>query len=374
MKKVKIERFIRNLSKCLRGILKSLGNIDLHKIRHILIIGLVVGIIFLIPVVFGSLSNSKYKEIDIKDTGKKDSVKVEKEGKAIDIKTDYIKVYRSSGKLEEINLEEYVIGVVGSELPLSFEKEAMIAQGVLARTFAVSKMITPCSKAKKYGGDICDTVHCQVYGEISERLASSGKDASKLKSKVINSVKATNGEVLSYEGFLVRYPQYFSMSSGKTENIEDVFNVEVPYLRSVNSKWDESLEKYKMQTSYSYKKFSEVINTKYSKANIKANNVNNQIKILSRTEGGSVKEIQLGGITIKGTEFRTLFGIRSANFDIEFKDEIIVTTKGYGHGVGMSQWGANSMAKEGKSYKNILEHYYTDVELKKINKVKIEIE
>ncbi|MGL4742627.1 MAG: stage II sporulation protein D [Sarcina sp.] len=374
MKNIKIERFIRELGKRIKHILRVLGRIDLHKIRHILIIVLVIIIIFMIPIIFGSLSNSKYKEINIKDTGKESITKVDKPGKIIDIDTNSIKVLRTNGEVEKINLEEYVTGVVGSELPLSFEKEAMIAQGILARTFAVSKMLTPCSKAKAKGGDICDTVHCQVYSPIENRIESMGKDANKFKDKVNNSVKSTKGEVLSYDGFLVRYPQYFSMSSGKTENIEDVFSVEVPYLRSVSSEWDKKLEKYEMKTSYSYDKFVDTINSNYKGANITKKNLNKQIEILSKTEGGSIKEIRLGKVTIKGTEFRTLFGIRSANFDIKLGDEVVITTKGYGHGVGMSQWGANSMAKEGSNHKEILAHYYTDVAISDIKKVKIEIE
>lgn len=277
------------------------------------------------------------------------------------------KVYMTSEKkVKKIDVEEYILGVVSSEMPATFEEEALKAQAIAARTFYYSKRLKNCDLAN--GGEICDSVHCQAYMDKDERLKKWPKDEREAYyEKVKKAVEDTKGQVLTYDNEIVLYPQFFSTSSGKTENAEDVFSSQVPYLKSVNSEGEQVSTSYESEKEITNKDFAAIINAKYKKANLSSSNINKKIRIKSRTDGGSVKEIQLGGTTIKGTEFRKLFDLKSANFTLEYsKNKIKIKCKGNGHGVGMSQWGANLMAKEGKGYSEILKHYYTGIEIGKI--------
>lgn len=291
-------------------------------------------------------------------------------GKEVNISVkgeDKAKVYiTKEKKVKEIDVEEYILGVVSSEMPASFEEEALKAQAIAARTFYYSKRKNNCSLAN--GGEICDGVHCQAYMDKEERLKKwSDKDRDKNYEKIKKAVDDTKGKVLTYNGEIVLYPQFFSTSAGKTENAEDVFSSQVPYLKSVSSEGEEVSSAYESEKEVTNKDFVEIVNAKYNNAKLKVDNINKKIEIKSRTEGGSVDEIKLGGVTIKGTEFRKLFDLKSANFTLEYlKDKIKIKCKGNGHGVGMSQWGANIMAKDGKGYEEILKHYYTGIELGKI--------
>ncbi|AQM59230.1 MULTISPECIES: stage II sporulation protein D [Clostridium] len=278
-----------------------------------------------------------------------------------------VKVYRTNTKkIEEMDVEEYILGVVSSEMPAKFELEALKAQAVAARTFYYSKREKKCNLSK--GAEICDGVHCQAYMSKNERMSKWANDEKNDNyNKIKRAVQETSGMVLSYGGELVKYPQFFSTSSGKTENSEDVFSNTVPYLKSTSSPGEEISNVYQTEKEISNKEFVNVINSNYKKAALKESDIKSKISIKSRTEGGSVNDIQIGGVTIKGTEFRKLFDLRSANFNIEYlKDKVKIVCKGNGHGVGMSQWGANVMAKNGKKYDEILKHYYSGVDVKKV--------
>ena len=177
--------------------------------------------------------------------------------------------------------------------------------------------------------------------------------------KLIKRLKTTSGEVLTYNNELVMEPYYFSTSSGKTENSEEVFSTAIPYLRSVESPGEETVKNAKSIKIVKYKELSQIINNNYNNSKVTSINIKNQIKIVDRTEGGSVKNIKVGSITMTGSKFRTMLGLKSSNFEIMFNAASIeIDCSGYGHGVGMSQWGADAMAKAGKNYNEILTHYY----------------
>lgn len=292
------------------------------------------------------------------------------DGKEISISVkgkDKAKVYiTKEKKVKEIDVEEYILGVASSEMPASFEEEALKAQAIAARTFYYSKRMKNCNLAN--GGEICDSVHCQVYMSKEERLKKwSDKDRDKNYEKIKKAVDDTKGSVLTYNGEIVLYPQFFSTSAGKTENAEDVFSSKVPYLKSVNSEGEEVSSAYESEKEVTNKDFVDIVNSKYNKSKLKVDNLKEKVEIKSRTEGGAVLDIKLGGETIKGTDFRKLFDLKSANFTLEYsKDKVKIKCKGNGHGVGMSQWGANIMAKDGKGYEEILKHYYTGIEIGKI--------
>lgn len=292
---------------------------------------------------------------------------VEEKNIPLDISIEKIKVYISSeGKIKELNIEDYVKGVVCSEMPLNFNKEALKAQAIVARTYATGHVLKGgCSK---YGGDVCDTVHCQVYTPKEEKISQLGGIGESRWALVEEVVSETQGMVLSYEGDLATGAYYFSTSSGRTENVEDVFSSSVPYLRSVESLGEEVAPRYTSTETYDLNRFAQIINESYDTANLSPGKLSEQISIVSYTDGGAVKEITLGEVTISGVEFRKIFGLNSANFSLEFlSNQININCKGYGHGVGMSQWGANIMAEEGKSYEEILSHYYTGINIEKIN-------
>ena len=281
---------------------------------------------------------------------------------------DEIKVYlRDESQIINLPIDEYIKSVVSGEMPVSFEIEALKAQSVAARTFAISKILTPCEEAN--GADVCDSTHCQVYLDKEVRLGLWDENKEdEYWSKIEMAVEGTTNEVLTYKNELVKYPQFFSTSSGKTENSGDVFVSQVEYLVSVESKGEEIAPRYKENFTLSINDFIKKINSKYGALNLTEANLNENIEIISRSQGGGVKEIRIGEEVIKGTELRYYLGLTSTNFEIEIKDsEIIFKCTGYGHGVGMSQWGANIMGQKGKNYSDILKHYYTGIDIKEIS-------
>lgn len=334
------------------------------NIKIIIVMTLFIfGVLIILPLVIlkGDGYNTSKFDLGISSIIKSSQITFPTNGK--------VKLYhRKDGTVEEIDLEEYIMGVVASEVPANFEEEALKAQAVAARTFYMNKRNQPCKDAKEKGAEICDSTDCQVYMSKSERMKSwSSKEGDNNWNKIKTAVEETKGQVLTYNGAILEYPQFFATSSGKTENAKDVFSVDVPYLKSEESKGEEIAPKYKTSIQISISDFVNKINAKYPKANVNKNDLANSVKVKNYTEAGSVKEIQIGNEIIKGTEFRELFGLNSTNFNLDFgKNAVIVNCKGYGHGVGMSQWGANVMAKNGSKYDEILKHYYSGVEISKI--------
>jgi stage II sporulation protein D len=342
---------------------------------------LLAAIFLLLPILLVSISgksnltSSSGKKLDIgKDSAytlNGDSIRLKNKGEI-----PKIKVYLTEEKrIEEMNIEDYVRGVVSGEMPASFEIEALKAQAVAARTYAVSKMVAlggkPCELHKAQGADICDTVHCQVYKSKEKRFQSwAAKDAEANWSKITEAVVATGAQVLTYNGEIVTQPLYFSASGGRTEDGVQVFSSNVPYLKSVISEGEESNPKYISKVSISLNDLAKKINNAYPNAKVASSKLKNQISIVSRNSGNTVNEIKLGNEKIKGTKFRELLDLKSANFQIKFSgSNAEITCYGYGHGVGMSQWGANYMAKGGKNYMEILTHYYTGVGINKFDEL-----
>lgn len=268
--------------------------------------------------------------------------------------------------IEEIDIEEYIKGVVASEMPANFDERAIKAQAVAARTYYIAKRLDNCTQAS--GAEICNSTHCQVYSSKEKNMSKWSKDNAQIYwDKISKAVEDTEGQVLVYDGEIVMYPQFFATSSGKTESAVDVFSRDIPYLKSIESLGEEIAPKYSSVISINSTEFIDTINGSYSNAKVTNENFKEIVKIKSNTEGGAVKEVALGNEVISGITFRKLFKLNSANFTIDFSEgNVKFDCRGYGHGVGMSQWGANVMAKEGKEYDEILKHYYSGVEIKKI--------
>ena len=277
---------------------------------------------------------------------------------------EIIRVYiTETGEIEEVNLEDYICGVVSNEMPANFEKEALKAQAVTARTYLASKKLNRCTLHE--GIDICDSTHCQVYTSKEKRLEKWGADyANEYWNKIKEAVDETSGQVLSYEGELVLYPQFFSTSSGQTENSEDVYLGEIPYLRSVASTGEESAPKYTSDKTLKISDFVYLLNSNFTNLNVTVENIKNNFNIKSSSAAGGVIKLNINNVEIRGVDFRKALSLNSTNFTYEFNGVYITFhCKGYGHGVGMSQWGANAMAKNGSNYEEILKHYYSGVEI-----------
>lgn len=274
-----------------------------------------------------------------------------------------IKVYLTKeDKIIEVPIEAYVKSVVSSEMLASFNEEALKAQAIAARTFVASRKIKACPDAN--GADVCDSTHCQVYIDKDEKIKLWGDKGNEYWDKISKAVDDTTGKVLSFDNELVLYPQFFSTSSDNTENAIDVFSNDIPYLVSVESKGENIAPKYETEFKFNINEFVDKINSLYNDANLNINNLIENIEILSRSEAGGIKEIRFGGQTVKGSDFRISFGLSSTNFQYNIDGEnIIFKCKGYGHGVGMSQWGANVMGKSGAKYDEILKHYYTGIDI-----------
>ena len=275
-----------------------------------------------------------------------------------------IRVYiTETGEIEEVNLEDYICGVVSNEMPANFEKEALKAQAVTARTYLASKKLNRCTLHE--GIDICDSTHCQVYTSKEKRLEKWDADyANEYWNKIKEAVDETSGQVLSYEGELVLYPQFFSTSSGQTENSEDVYLGEIPYLRSVASTGEESAPKYTSDKTLKISDFVYLLNSNFTNLNVTVENIKNNFNIKSSSAAGGVIKLNINNVEIRGVDFRKALSLNSTNFTYEFNgDYITFHCQGSGHGVGMSQWGANAMAKNGSNYEEILKHYYTGVEI-----------
>lgn len=275
-------------------------------------------------------------------------------------------------KIVKMSLEEYVRGVVCGEMPAEFSMEAIKAQAVAARTFTLAHMES--YGGHKYNGakgaDVDDTVECQVYMNKEKRLSDWPESKKGIYwNKITDAVKETSGEILTYKGQVLEAPYFFSTSGGKTENCSEVFSFDEPYLKSVTSPGDNQSPRYKTILNISNSEFVKKVNDADAKAQLNVNNLKKQVNIKERSNfGGTVKKIQLGNIDMKGTDFRWLLGLYSYNFDINISDKTTtITSHGYGHDVGMSQWGANAMAKDGKKYKEILKHYYQGVNIEKLN-------
>ena len=274
-----------------------------------------------------------------------------------------VKVWNEEkGKAEKIDFEEYVCNVVASEMPTSFELEALKAQAVAARTYAMAKIIKfqEVEEKEHPTAPLCNTTHCQVYKTKKQLIEAHGEAWEKEGYKrVKEACRDTAGEMLYYEGQLVTQPLFFSSSGGQTENSEDVFTGEYPYLVSVSSPYEEGASHSNEEKEFGFDEIEQKLNDAFTERTT-GNLHKNNIKIISRTAGGRVDKIQIGQSTYKGTEIRSALGLGSTLFTIAFEDnKVTFTTNGYGHGVGMSQYGANGMAKEGKTYVEILTHYYT---------------
>ena len=266
----------------------------------------------------------------------------------------FIRVKRSNGDIERINLEEYLIGVVPSESPLYFEDEALKAQTVAARTYALKQM--QGNSDNEF--DVTDDTYSQVYSDIETLKYRWGDYFEENYSRVKNIVDSTKGQYVSYDGDII-YAFFFSTSNGFTEDNKDVFGADLPYLKVVDSSFDaEETDNFSVTTTFTKEEFYNDLGIPYSEELI--------ISDVVRTASNRVSSLYINGNYFNGISFQYKLGLRSNDYTIVDNGNIEITTKGFGHGVGLSQYGANALAKRNKNYEEILKYYYQGTELKKI--------
>jgi stage II sporulation protein D len=274
-------------------------------------------------------------------------------------------LHKKTGEVEQVNIDEYLCNVVSAEMPADYEIEALKAQAIVARTYTIYKILNK----KHENADICDdSTCCQAWISKDDRLAR--WEESKRESnwqKICDAVNDTKGKIITYNNVPIN-AFFHSNSGGITEIPVNVWGgTGYPYLQSVETSGEDAYTQYSSEVVLKQEELLEKLKEKYSDISIDFSN-EDDIKILEYTEGNRIKTIKFGNHEVSGVEVRSLLGLRSANFEvIREGDSIKFSVKGYGHGVGMSQTGADSLAKQGKNADEIIKHFYKDVEIKEVN-------
>lgn len=316
----------------------------------------VLAIIFLILIVV--LAIGKEKEMIVEE---EEVEEIEYQSK------ENIQLLRSeNGQIEEVNLNYYLLCVVASEISFKYEYEAIKAQVVVARTYLFNKIINSLEEQ----GDVCDSYkHCQAFNDIEvleKNWYEKGYTYTEIeegKNKIKKAIVETQNQIITYNGEIIN-ALFHASSPNKTENAKAIWsNEDVPYLKSVENVEDESYENRKSFVEISYPTFKSVLIDNGYILDLTQEDFS-KICVNEYTESGRVKNINVGAYRIKAENLRTLFNIKSTDFSIQVKeDKIIFDVTGYGHGVGMSQVGANTYAKAGYTYDQIIHHYYTNVDI-----------
>lgn len=285
-------------------------------------------------------------------------VKEESEDTEIIYDNQITKVYSPEIEIiQDIGIEEYIKGVVAAEMPALFEEEALKAQAVAARTYALKKM--------KDNKDIVETDIGQAYLSKEELKQNWGSNYNTYWKRISKAVDATKNQVMMYDNEMID-AVFHSTSAGYTENSENMWSVSLPYLRGVESHQDEKAPDFVTEKSIKAEEVIGKLQNRYKDIVLTDVPLLQQIQIVQRSEAGYILEIQIGNKILTGREVREVLGLKSSNFTINQNgDELIFTTRGYGHGVGMSQYGANYMAQDGSSYDEILKHYYQGIKITK---------
>ena len=271
--------------------------------------------------------------------------------------------------LQVMLLDDYLVGVVAAEMEAWFSMEALKAQAIAARTYALGRAVGKygSNMERHFGAHVCtDSTHCQAW--ITKEMYPiwyPKAEPEEIWARVEQAVHETSGLILTYEGEIIN-PMYHANSGGITEDIEEVWNSvkPVPYLQSVYSEGENDYSSFEKSVVLSGEKIREVLMKEYSEI-VFLGPVSEDVQVVQFTGSDRVKEIRIGSIAIPGTKFRELFSLSSTQMKIQFikDDEMEILTYGFGHGVGMSQCGANALAQKGKDYSYILEYYYTGVEI-----------
>ncbi|MGI6361634.1 MAG: stage II sporulation protein D [Bacillota bacterium] len=272
-----------------------------------------------------------------------------------------ISVLNQQGKQEEISLEEYVVGVVSAEMPANFQLEALKAQAIAARTFIYRNSPSPLGEGGRHGAiSVCsDFKHCQAYLDIEGRREKWQERTEKYEKKVRQAVQETQGQIITVDDKAVSTP-YFAICGGHTADSSTVWKgEEKTWLKGVTCKWCKDAAKYQSQVVFTLKEAAERL--KVSEQDLK------KMKIEKKNPEGRIATVKAGDKQLSGTEIRSKLALNSANFSWKIKgDKIVFSVRGYGHGVGLCQYGAAGLAKQGYTAEKILAYYYQGVKIKKV--------
>lgn len=267
-------------------------------------------------------------------------------------------LHNSTGVIEEVPLDEYIVNVVAAEMPVDYELEALKAQAIVARTYTLYKIV---QDKKHNDADICDNSNCcQAWISKEDRFDKWGENCILKWNKLVQAVNETKGKYIMYEGNVIN-AFFHSNSSGTTEVPEEVWGGSLPYLTSVETSGEENYSSYKSEVILNKNELIKILKEKYSTFNI---NKLEEIDILEYTDSGRVRKIKIGNMEFSGVEIRKLFSLKSTKFSVEIDGENIkFNVLGYGHGVGLSQTGSDALAKQGMSAEEIIKHFYKNIEI-----------
>ena len=271
-----------------------------------------------------------------------------------------VRVRMEDGTVATLTLADYLWRVVAAEMPASFEREALWDEAVTARTYTLYQMGIGTNPNHPEADMCTDIACCQAYLDPDQAAANWGDGASAYAAKITDAVSSTDGQAIFYEGALID-AVFFSSAAGRTLDAVEVWGGSVPYLTGVESPEGEEVPNYHTTVAVSLEDFRETFLAQYPQADL-SGAPSGWFQSLRPTSSGGVNTVEVGGVVVKGSELRSLFGLRSAHFTVTAGAEgVTFSVTGYGHGVGMSQYGANAMARAGASWQEILEHYYTGV-------------
>lgn len=315
---------------------------------------LIITLIFLIPVVFTTKRAVQISALNLEENST--------------VEYDYSNystirlLHTDKDEIEEIKLDDYIACVVSAEMPATYELEALKAQAVVARTYTIYKITT---SKKHNNADICDkSTCCQAWISKEDRLKKWDKDKrTENWNKIVQAVNETAGKIITYENKPIN-AFFHSNSGGKTEIPFYVWGgTGYPYLQVVETSGEDAYSQYNSEAKFTKEEFIEKVKKEHEDFEIDFEE-ENCIEIVKRDDSDRVVTIKVGNLNLSGVETRAILGLRSANFTVEItQNEILFKVIGYGHGVGMSQTGADSLAKQGKNYEEIIKHFYINVEM-----------
>lgn len=279
-----------------------------------------------------------------------------------------IQVYREQKQqIETVPLETYIEGVVSAEMPAEFELEALKAQAMAARTYIFKRLYEGRFSDVPKGAQVSDTVKHQAYMDIQQRKERWGEQYEWKAKKIKQAVNETAGIILTYRGEPID-ATFFATSNGFTENADEYWDKQIPYLRSVASPWDIESPRFEERVTLSIAELEEKLGVRLE---AQAASRGTWYQVLDTTTGNRIGRIRIGGKEFTGREIREKLGLNSSSFTMRLSQkQVMITTRGYGHGVGMSQWGANGMAKSGNNAEQIVKYYYQGITLQSYNQVK----
>lgn len=273
-----------------------------------------------------------------------------------DIKEKKLIEVEAPGQVMELDMEEYIVGVVAAEMPASFEEEALKAQAIAARTYAVRKLLNGEKLSTDYRV-------CQAYWSVDNMKKQWGDSYEVYKGKIEKAVYETSGQVILYDGKPIQ-AVFHAMSAGATRGAGQIWPFELPYLKSVDSSFEKGQKGFEVTSRLSEATLAEKLG-QYKAHPIKGvDDIVHNTKVSKYSDEGYALEVSIGKEKLTGEEFRMALGLRSSHITLKSTDKgLLITSRGYGHGVGMSQVGANQLAKMGKDHTYILNHYYQGTQI-----------